>query len=575
MYKIIQYICLLLVSFCLTSPINAQINDLCSGSKNLNFGTVLCDEKNIEAGPDVPNNCGFNNASVWYTFTTVTTGNYVIEISNATCNDVLTLYLGTCGNLIEIACTNDDQYGFVGERLVVPLSGNTDYYVMVSGADNTFGRTLGTFCVGVRKATTDDIPPPSIGDCSQATAVTFDNSGNPSTCIVGTNQHATLANPKPSCSPYAGPSTWYRLEAGSAGVLKMEYAPNFSQIISVYKGVCGNMEEIECSMNGESSSGEKLIVYLSDPNKLYYIQMSGNFNTIEADYSNTTLCNHSDYYVDMKLSSMCLAEYQGLPCNDNNSSTLNDIITANCECKGTCLLEGDRCDDGDPNTVGEVFDMDCNCVGQCGTQGTACNDSDPNTMNDSFDSNCNCIGTCTLSASSCPLGHILNSATCSCEPSCVINTPCDDNNIYTADGLWDEYCNCVAACQTSCEDENESGNGNYLPNEFCKCECFDFGKDCDDGDELTNNDSYDINCNCKGIPIEECNENILITNTDFAKTYFEASKSITTVKYNSGNGLLVVSTNLTLNAGMDITLNSGVTIQQGAIFHAYIEGCVQ
>jgi len=438
MYKIKQYLCLLLFGFGLTTLINAQSNDLCSGSKNLYLGNIVCDENNLEANPDVLNNCGFNKASVWYKFTTVATGHYVVETSNTTFNDVLTVYAGTCGNFIEKGCTNHDEYGFTGEKLVILLSGNTEYFVMVSGAENTFGRTLGTFCINVRKANTNDMPPPTFGDCSQATEINFDNNGNPSTCIVGTNQHATIADPKPSCSLYAGASTWYKLEAGSTGVLKMEYAPNFSQIITVYSGVCGNMEEIECSMNGESRSGEQLIVHLSNPNESYFIQVSGNFNDIEADYSNASLCNNSDFYVDLKLNSTCPTEYIGLPCDDHNSSTLNDIITTNCECKGTCLFEGDRCDDGDPDTIEDVYDMDCNCIGQCGTQGTSCNDGDSNTINDVFDSNCNCTGTCTLTQADCPLGYALDIASCSCEPSCVFNAPCDDRNVYTGVGFWDE-----------------------------------------------------------------------------------------------------------------------------------------
>jgi len=495
-----------------------------------------------------------------------------VEITDATFNDVLTLFTGTCGNLVERICTNNDEYGFTGETLFEYLNGNTEYYLMVSGANNAFGRTLGEFCIKVRKANANDNPPPTSGDCTQATEVSFDNAGNPSTCIVGTNLNASKADPKPSCSLYAGASTWYKLEAGTAGVLKLEYAPNFSQIVTVYSGTCDNMEEIECSMNGESRSGEKMIIYLSDPSLLYYVQVSGNFNNIEADYSsNTNLCNNSDYYIDMSISSTCLPEFIGMSCNDNNSSTYNDMISANCECIGTCEFNGNRCDDGDPNTINDVFDIDCNCAGQCPNQGTACDDKDPNTMNDVFDSNCNCAGSCVVPPPTCPLGYIWNSSTCSCDQSCVENAPCDDKNIYTGDGIWDEYCNCVALCSKACVHENV--NVVYLPNEFCKCECFDFGKPCDDGDPSTNNDQYDISCNCNGIQIEKCFADIVVTSANVSKTYFESSNKIST-RINP-NIQVKVLTGLELNAGQEINLNPGFEVQSGALFHGYIEGCTQ
>ena len=502
MYHLKQLFCLLFVSISYAIPATAQLNDLCNSSKQLTLGTLLCKQKNIEAGPDVQNSCGYHNASVWYKFTTISSGNYIIEISDASFNDVLTLFSGTCGNLIERACTNKDEYGFKGEQLIENLSGNTEYHVMVSGADCTFGRTLGQFCLKVRKANQNDNLPTTSGDCSQASQLIFENAGSPSTCILGSTQNASVADPKPSCSLYAGASTWYKLDAGTMGVLKLEVAPNFSQIVTVYSGNCGNMNELLCVMNGESGTGEKTIVNLPDPGLMYYIQVSGNFNSIEADYSsNVNLCDNSDYYIDMSLHPFCLAEYIGTPCDDNNSSTSNDLINANCECVGTCSLAGDRCDDGDPNTLGDVFDMNCNCAGQCAGQGTICDDGNSFTTSDVFDANCNCAGTCLATAPTCSLGYNWNSNSCSCEPSCLINTPCDDENIYTGVGVWDEFCNCVAPCTITCVHENT--NVIYLPNEFCKCECFDFGKSCDDGNELTENDQFDISCNCNGTLLED------------------------------------------------------------------------
>lgn len=568
MYKLKHYGYLFLINIYLITPIIAEANDYCFDRKVISLGTVLCGEKNIEASQDVPNTCGFNNASVWYSFTTVATGDYVIEITNSSFNDVLTLFSGGCNNLIEIACTNNEEYGFKGEKLYNNLSGNTQYYIMVSGAECTFGRTLGKFCIEVRKATPNDNPTTTLGDCSQASVVNFDGAGNPIMCIVGTNLNSSKADPKPSCSVYAGASTWYKLIAGTTGVLKLEVAPNFSQIVSVYSGSCGNMNEIACSLNGEST-GERMLINLSDPAMLYYIQISGNFNGVAADYSDVNLCNNSDFYIDMSLSSYCLTEYIGTPCDDNNSSTSNDLIRADCECLGSCLLEGNKCDDGDPNTIGEVFDLNCNCIGDCGNQGAACDDGDPNTMNDVFDASCNCKGICVGVTSTCLLGYVWNSGSCECEPSCILNMPCDDENIYTGDGVWDTYCNCIASCMITCTHENI--NVLFLPNEYCKCECYDFGKACDDGNAGTENDKINVNCNCEGTPVEKCKISVTITANNVTENYFEASQTIQTDT--SSDAVIEISTSLKLSAGVEIMLNPGFTIISGATFHGYIEGC--
>jgi len=91
MNKIKYHISLLVISIFIAISSHANTNDVCG--------------------------CQYNKASVWYTFTVDMPGSYGIEISNTTLNDVLTLYSGSCGALSEIACTNNDEFGFEGEKL--------------------------------------------------------------------------------------------------------------------------------------------------------------------------------------------------------------------------------------------------------------------------------------------------------------------------------------------------------------------------------------------------------------------------------------------------------------------------
>ena len=63
----------------------------------------------------------------------------------------------------------------------------------------------------------------------------------------------------------------------------------------------------------------------------------------------------------------------GDACNDSNSATENDTVTADCTCVGTPIATsdctdlnlniGDPCDDGDDTTSDDVVNSDCNCVG--------------------------------------------------------------------------------------------------------------------------------------------------------------------------------------------------------------------
>ena len=65
--------------------------------------------------------------------------------------------------------------------------------------------------------------------------------------------------------------------------------------------------------------------------------------------------------------------FVGNACDDNNPTTINDIVNANCECLGTpdpnyCeeykLFIGSPCDDGDDATQNDTLGADCICGGK-------------------------------------------------------------------------------------------------------------------------------------------------------------------------------------------------------------------
>ena len=130
----------------------------------------------------------------------------------------------------------------------------------------------------------------------------------------------------------------------------------------------------------------------------------------------------------------------GSACDDGNVTTMNDVYNDLCECTGMliipgcmdplacnydvlanmddggCLIEGDPCDDGDINTMNDVLSANCDCIGtmiisgctdasacnfnvdantddgSCWMVGDVCDDGNSNTINDAVNANCECQG---------------------------------------------------------------------------------------------------------------------------------------------------------------------------------------
>ncbi|MCB9297016.1 MAG: T9SS type A sorting domain-containing protein [Lewinellaceae bacterium] len=184
----------------------------------------------------------------------------------------------------------------------------------------------------------------------------------------------------------------------------------------------------------------------------------------------------------------------GDACDDNDNTTVNDVIGTNCTCAGTptaCTGIGDAdndgvcadvdCDDNDPNVTtqdadgdGLCSDVDCddNNPGIAYQPGDDCDDGDITTVNDVIGTNCTCAGTPTACTG---IGDADNDGVCA-------DVDCDDNdpNVTTLDADGDGLCDDV-----DCDDNDP--NIAYQP-----------GDDCDDGDPNTTGDAIQQNCTCSG-----------------------------------------------------------------------------
>jgi len=535
MYKLKYFLWLIIT--CIVTVVHA--NDVCEEAIPLTLNTPV-NGSTVGAGTEWANSCNYNKSSVWYTFTTVAAGDYNIKINEITnnprpdeplslYNDVLTLYLGDGENgfstLTEIMCVNDDEFGFAGENLYINLDAGTTYSIMVSSADYLFGKTEGKFSIEVKQASREAVDGEECGGAVQIGEEHLCEEENSIyTLMPGSNINASKANPQPSCYDYAGASIWYQVTATTEN-MQISTAPNFSEIITVYEGTCGSLEEIACKMNkiphdlkveeGETYMDELILTNLVD-GQTYFIQITGTFASIEAAFSNP-VCDDIIPYMTVSMDITCPSV--GTSCNDNNPNTINDHWDENCTCTGTCpnILET-VCDDGNPNT-GELNP----------------DNSQDDRYYDHWDENCECVGTCHLE---CPDDQPLNQATCECE------------------------------CNTICQ------FGQYL-DENCTCQtCPTPGTACDDGYYYTSNDKWTQWCTCEGELPDFCPSDLTIFDDDVSdQGYFQASNSIITDESDEAIVEVEDGEQFALNAKKYVRLNPGFNAKAGSNFRAYIEGC--
>jgi Secretion system C-terminal sorting domain len=266
-------------------------------------------------------------------------------------------------------------------------------------------------------------------------------------------------------------------------------------------------------------------------------------------------------------------------CDDGNPLTANDAYNADCVCMGTevsgitgcmtptacnynadatiddgsCLTTGDTCDDNDVTTDNDQVNADCVCMGvdngliggcmdmnacnydmaatiddgSCYSIGDACDDGNIFTANDAIGADCMCTGEevvvvegCTASEA-CNYNPDANFDDGSCE---LPGSPCDDGDATTLFDALGFDCVC-AGMPSGCMEPNAC---NYDATAmFDDSSCIFPGEPCDDGDANTVNDILNANCECSGeiiqvlgcISADACNYNAA-ANTDDGSCYF-------------------------------------------------------
>ena len=276
--------------------------------------------------------------------------------------------------------------------------------------------------------------------------------------------------------------------------------------------------------------------------------------------------------------------FPGETCDDNDLTTDNDVVGADCVCagedngliegcmdmtacnydmtatvdNGSCFAVGDACDDGDIFTANDMVNDFCICVGEaieiiegctaveacnynaeatfddgtCELPGYPCDDNDPNTMGDSYGIDCVCAGMivgCT-DASACNYNPLATFEDFTCE---FPGSPCDDGNPETLNDFLDNDCNCIGqiiqtlgctdmdACNYDMSADTDDGS------------CYFVGDACDDGNANTSNDVYNANCQCEGaVSVEEISA--------FYSVYPNPTNGIITIAQQEGAAMMLI-----------------------------------
>jgi len=149
-------------------------------------------------------------------------------------------------------------------------------------------------------------------------------------------------------------------------------------------------------------------------------------------------------------------------------------------------------------------------LGTCYNEGNACNDGNPNTFNDVYNANCQCQGVTAIAgcmdASACNYNPSATSDNGSCA---FANDPCNDNNAGTTNDTYNVNCECLGIPTiVGCTEINAC---NYNPNANTNDgSCLFPGGACDDGLSNTINDTLNANCECVGetVSVAELNEQV-------------------------------------------------------------------
>ena len=249
--------------------------DICTKAIPIELDQICTPDKNTYSATDeVVNSCYPDNiASIWYKYDALVDGK-VHANTNASFNDLITIFEGDCENLIEISCSNRDEYGFTGENAYFETEAGQVYYIRIAGIQDNFGNARGDLCLQLNSI--NSFPTESNNDlCINAIPVIINED-----CTISNNRNNTMTGVIPMQNIKARADNWFQFKTGNtANYYHLKASSDFSSSIILYEGVnCNNLVEI-----ASNEKGMELYTPLLSIDKEYYIQITAFFATTEGE----------------------------------------------------------------------------------------------------------------------------------------------------------------------------------------------------------------------------------------------------------------------------------------------------
>ena len=500
-----------------TGAIALSVSATCSAKTYSNVGATA-------SGASPGFSCGSTGSTkdVWFKVVVPSSGKVTIEtrqITSGLTDLIMQVYSGSCGNMVGIACQDDDVVRHSKAILTGRTPNETLFIRIVEYKSDNFGNfgicaygsgssgggsscaTVGNTCNDGNACTTNDR---INADCEcEGTVVDSDGDGvcNANDICAGGNDNLDADNDgtPDHCDDCNNNLAGQPCNDGVACTTDDRY-------------------DNDCNCVGTLKDTDGDGVCDADD-----ICPGGNDNQ---DTDNDGIPNHCD---------SCNNNLVGTSCNDGNSCTTNDRYNASCNCVGTLRdADGDGVCDADDICPGGNDNLDSDRDGipnhcdDCDGRlvGQSCNDRNSCTTNDRYDANCNCKGT---------YADADRDGVCDADDKCLggndnIDTdgdgipnhcddcdedlngqPCNDGNACTINDRYNQSCDCAGTLRDAdndgvCDSDDKCPGGDDrsdtdrdgIPDHCDDCNNSIAGARCNDGDACTTNDRYDANCNCIG-----------------------------------------------------------------------------
>ncbi len=248
----------------------------CSSAINLTAGTCYAESTDGNAFTGTPSSCladaALQNGSRWFRLALPASGQAHIRVKSEF-NDLMTVYTGTCNTLVEVACSNKDEHGFVGEQYKITGNPGESVRVRVSGVLSEFGLPSGDFCIIWEDGYLIDTAP--VNDmCASAETLIVDNINS---CNPGHNVEASIVE-VPDQNLRSRASVWYNFIAPTSGNVKIKTNSWFSDVIRLHSGTCGALNQEQIELDGFEMNALGLTA-----GQNYFVQVTGFFAGLESN----------------------------------------------------------------------------------------------------------------------------------------------------------------------------------------------------------------------------------------------------------------------------------------------------